>query len=56
VIVMPRTTPEIKISAVRALGGEVLLHGDSYDEAQAHALQLCRNRAGFSFIHTTIRM
>ncbi len=37
VIVMPRTTPGIKVEAVRALGGEVVLHGDSYQEAQEEA-------------------
>lgn len=37
VIVMPRTTPAIKVEAVRALGGEVVLHGDTYDEAQTEA-------------------
>ena len=37
IIVMPTTTPEIKVEAVRALGGEVVLHGDSYDEAWAEA-------------------
>jgi len=36
-IVMPKTTPEIKISAVRRLGGEVILHGNNYDEAREHA-------------------
>ena len=40
VIVMPTTTPQIKIDAVRKLGGEVVLAGDSYDEAYAHALEL----------------
>ncbi len=39
-IVMPKTTPSIKIDAVKALGGMVILHGDSYDEAYAHALSL----------------
>jgi threonine dehydratase len=39
-IVMPTTTPQIKIDAVRARGGEVVLAGDSYDEAYAHALAL----------------
>ena len=34
VIVMPVTTPSIKVDAVRALGGEVVLHGDTYDDAQ----------------------
>jgi threonine dehydratase len=36
-IVMPVTTPKLKIDAVRALGGEVRLHGDSYSDAYAHA-------------------
>ena len=40
VIVMPRTTPEIKIDAVKALGAEVVLAGDRYAEAQRHAEQL----------------
>jgi threonine dehydratase len=37
VIVMPLTTPHIKVNAVRALGGEVVLHGDDYDSAYEHA-------------------
>ena len=40
VIVMPRTTPEIKIDAVKALGAEVVLAGDRYAEAQQHAEKL----------------
>src|SRR5512133_1030420 len=36
VIVMPRTTPEIKVDAVAAMGAEVVLEGDSYSDAQAH--------------------
>ncbi len=40
VIVMPRTTPQIKVQAVRAHGGRVILHGDSYDEAAEHAQKL----------------
>lgn len=40
VIVMPVTTPTIKIRAVRALGGEVILHGDNYDEAYARAREI----------------
>ena len=40
-IVMPRTTPSIKVDAVRRLGGLVILHGDSFDEALGHALALC---------------
>jgi len=49
-IVMPRTTPGIKVRAVQALGGKTLLHGDTYDEAYAHALQLADER-GMVFIH-----
>jgi threonine dehydratase len=41
-VVMPRTTPAIKIDAVRRLGAEVIVHGDSYDAAQARAIALCR--------------
>ena len=40
VVVMPVTTPGIKTDAVRALGGEVVLHGDAYDDAYAHARKL----------------
>jgi threonine dehydratase len=40
VIVMPTTTPQIKVQAVKALGGEVVLAGESYDEAYTHALAL----------------
>ena len=43
-IVMPRTTPGIKVDAVRALGGQVLLHGDTYDEAAEHARALVREK------------
>lgn len=39
-IVMPKTTPEIKITAVRRLHAEVVLHGNTYDEAKDHALEL----------------
>jgi threonine dehydratase len=50
VIVMPVTTPRIKVNAVAARGAEVVLHGDSYDEAYAHALRLKRKR-GLTFVH-----
>ena len=50
VIVMPTTTPDIKVKAVRARGGEVVLHGDSFDESLAYALSLEKNE-GLSFIH-----
>jgi threonine dehydratase len=36
-IVMPKTTPDIKVSAVRRLGGKVILHGNNYDDAREHA-------------------
>jgi len=50
VIVMPVTTPSIKINAVRALGGEVVLHGDNYDAAYARARELERSER-LVFIH-----
>jgi threonine dehydratase len=50
VIVMPVTTPSIKVDAVRALGGEVILHGDTYDDAYAHARELAQEQ-GLVFIH-----
>jgi threonine dehydratase len=50
VVVMPITTPSIKVNAVRALGGEVELHGDNYDEAFLHASQLMREQ-NLIFIH-----
>ena len=50
VIVMPRTTPEIKVDAVRALGAEVVLAGDRYAEAQQHAEQLAAEQ-GMVFVH-----
>ena len=43
-IVMPKTTPRIKVDAVRDLGAELVLHGSSYDDAQAHADELARER------------
>ncbi len=50
VVVMPVTTPELKVSAVRALGGEVHLHGDSYSDAYAQALEL-QKAQGLTFVH-----
>ncbi len=44
IIVMPQTTPDIKVQAVKALGGEAVLHGDDYDSAFDHAMQLQRER------------
>ncbi len=50
VIVMPQTTPHIKVQAVMDLGGEVVLHGDDYDQAHERALLLERERS-LVFIH-----
>jgi threonine dehydratase len=50
VIVMPTTTPQIKVDAVKGLGGEVVLHGDSYTDAYNHALQV-EKKEGLSFVH-----
>jgi len=50
IIVMPVTTPPIKISAVEKLGAQVILHGDSYSEAQAHAVQLAAQQQR-TFVH-----
>jgi threonine dehydratase len=50
VIVMPTTTPAIKVDAVRNRGGEVVLSGDSYDEAYAHALELEKEQK-LTFVH-----
>jgi len=49
-IVMPRTTPPIKVNSVKALGGTVVLEGDSYDEASAYAKDLATQRS-LVFIH-----
>jgi threonine dehydratase len=50
VVVMPVTTPRLKIDAVQALGGEVVLQGDSYSDAYTHALTL-QQAQGLSFVH-----
>ncbi|MFZ9556668.1 MAG: threonine ammonia-lyase, biosynthetic [Limnohabitans sp.] len=50
VIVMPVTTPAVKIEAVKALGGEVVLWGDSYSDAYQHALTL-EKAQGLTFVH-----
>jgi len=50
VIVMPVTTPSIKVNAVQALGGEVVLHGDTYDDAYQKAREL-EKAEGLTFIH-----
>lgn len=50
VIVMPITTPQIKVDAVRSLGARVILEGDSYQDAYTHARHLADER-GLRFIH-----
>ncbi len=49
-IAMPKTTPQIKVDAVRGHGAKALLFGDTYDEASAHALQLVKEK-GLVYIH-----
>lgn len=50
VIVMPTTTPAIKVNAVRARGAEVVLFGDSYSDAYTHALEV-EKKEGLTFVH-----
>jgi threonine dehydratase len=50
VIVMPTTTPGMKVEAVKALGGEVVLVGESYSDAYTHALTL-EKKNGMTFVH-----
>ena len=50
VIVMPTTTPLIKVNRTKALGAEVVLHGDVYDDAAAYAAKLAEEN-GYTFIH-----
>jgi threonine dehydratase len=50
VIVMPTTTPLIKVNAVKSRGGEVVLFGDSYSDAYLHALELEKSE-GLTFVH-----
>lgn len=49
-IVMPKTTPAIKVDAVKRRGAKVVLHGDAYDEAAAHAQKLVAEQ-GLTYIH-----
>ena len=50
VVVMPTTTPQLKVDAVKALGGEVVLFGDSYSDAYTHAAAL-EKKQGLTFVH-----
>ena len=49
VVVMGRNTPDIKVQAVARLGARIILHGDSYDEAAAHARKLCEAH-GYTYV------
>ncbi|APW41799.1 threonine ammonia-lyase, biosynthetic [Rhodoferax saidenbachensis] len=50
VIVMPTTTPQLKVDAVRGFGGEVVLFGESYSDAHSHAVTL-QKKEGLTFVH-----
>ena len=50
VIVMPTTTPQVKVDAVRGFGGEVVLFGESYSDAYTHAVAL-EKKQGLTFVH-----
>ncbi len=49
-IVMPRTTPTVKVQQTEVLGGTVVLHGETFDEAQGHARKL-EDELGLTFVH-----
>jgi threonine dehydratase len=49
-IVMPKTTPDIKVQSVRNLGAEIVLHGNTYDDAYEHAMRLAAEQR-MTFIH-----
>jgi threonine synthase len=49
-IVMPTTTPEIKVSSVRSWGAKVVLFGDSFDDAYTHARELAKQK-NMTFVH-----
>lgn len=50
VIVMPTTTPLIKVNRTKSYGAEVVLYGDVYDDACAHAMKLAEEK-GYTFVH-----
>ncbi|MDO6594537.1 threonine ammonia-lyase, biosynthetic [Neptuniibacter sp. 1_MG-2023] len=49
-IVMPKTTPDVKVNNVRRLGGKVVLHGDAYDDAASYAQKLVKEK-GMTYVH-----
>lgn len=50
IIVMPKVAPDIKVNAVKSFGGEVVIHGNNFDEAYAHARHL-EQEEGMTFVH-----
>ncbi len=50
VIVMPRFTPGVKVERTRGFGAEVILHGDTLEEARSHAMELARSQS-MTFVH-----
>jgi len=50
IIVMPKTTPSIKVRSVQDLGGKAVLHGDSYDDAYEHAMEMALKKK-LAFVH-----
>ena len=56
IVVMPVTTPAIKVNAVNALGGQSVLHGDNYDEAYQQALLLSEQQAFHLSMHLIRRI
>jgi threonine dehydratase len=50
VIVMPTTTPQVKVDAVLARGAQVVLHGEGYSDAYTHSLKL-QDKHGYTFVH-----
>lgn len=49
-IVMPKTTPDIKVNSVRARGGKVILHGETFDEASKYSFKLVEEQ-GLTYVH-----
>lgn len=49
-IVMPKTTPDVKVNNVKRLGGKVVLHGDAYDDAASFAKKLVEEK-GMTYVH-----
>ncbi|WP_027857503.1 threonine ammonia-lyase, biosynthetic [Marinobacterium jannaschii] len=49
-IVMPKTTPDVKVNNVRRLGGKAVLHGDAFDEARLHSQKLMAEK-GLVYVH-----